>query len=105
MPRGPLRSPEALRDLEQIVDYISLNSTEVAHRLLQCADESFRFLQANREAGQECRFKAGGADEIRVWPVQGFRNFLIFYRPSDEGVEILRVLHGARDIESLFGDH
>ncbi len=27
---------------------------------------------------------------------------VIFYRPDAEGVEILRVIHGARDIPKLF---
>jgi hypothetical protein len=30
------------------------------------------------------------------------RNFMIFYHPLSNGIEIVRVLHGARDIESLF---
>jgi toxin ParE1/3/4 len=29
-------------------------------------------------------------------------NYLIFYRPLADGIEIVRVLHGARDIDSLF---
>jgi plasmid stabilization system protein ParE len=30
-----------------------------------------------------------------------FRDYLIFYRVTEESVEILRVLHGARDIDTL----
>ena len=30
------------------------------------------------------------------------KNYFIFYMPFEEGVEILRVLHGSRDIESIF---
>jgi hypothetical protein len=56
----------------------------------------------SREAGQRCNFASDMAEGIRVWPANGFRNPLIFYRPMNEGVEIVRVLHGARDIESLF---
>jgi toxin ParE1/3/4 len=29
-------------------------------------------------------------------------NYVIFYRPVSEGIQIIRVLHGARDIPSLF---
>jgi plasmid stabilization system protein ParE len=28
---------------------------------------------------------------------------MVFYRPIENGVEIIRVLHGARDIERIFG--
>jgi len=41
---------------------------------------------------------------LRRRPVRGFENFLIFYRESGGRVEIIRVLHGARDIESLLED-
>jgi toxin ParE1/3/4 len=40
---------------------------------------------------------------LRVWPIDGFRNHLIFFHPTNDGVEIVRVLHGARDLEALFG--
>ena len=38
---------------------------------------------------------------LRVWRIQGFEKHLIFYRPVDDGIEIVRVLHGARDIDRL----
>lgn len=31
-------------------------------------------------------------------------NYLIFYRPLPDGIEILRVLHGARDIAAILFD-
>jgi toxin ParE1/3/4 len=34
--------------------------------------------------------------------MNGFTRHLIFYRPIKNGVEIIRVVHGARDNESLF---
>lgn len=35
--------------------------------------------------------------------VNGFRNYLIFFLPGDDAVEIVRVLHAARDHDRLFG--
>lgn len=32
-----------------------------------------------------------------------FADYLIFYRRFEDRIEILRVLHGARDLEGLFG--
>ena len=31
--------------------------------------------------------------DLRSWSVKGFVNFLIFYRPIDNGIEVVRVLH------------
>jgi toxin ParE1/3/4 len=39
---------------------------------------------------------------MRMWPVPGFEKYLIFYRATDTELRVLRVLHGAQDIESLF---
>lgn len=36
---------------------------------------------------------------IRSFPVG---NYVIFYKPTEDGISILRVLHGARDIENAF---
>jgi hypothetical protein len=38
---------------------------------------------------------------VRQQAIKGFRRYLIFYRLIDSGVEILRVIHGARDIEDI----
>lgn len=34
--------------------------------------------------------------------MKGFTSHLIFYRPINYGIEVVRVIHGARDIERLF---
>ncbi len=31
----------------------------------------------------------------------GFENHFVFYRPHESGIEVVRVLHGARDLESI----
>ena len=37
--------------------------------------------------------------KIRSFPIG---NYVLFYQPIEDGIEIIRVLHGARDIEALF---
>jgi toxin ParE1/3/4 len=39
------------------------------------------------------------ATNVRSFPVN---DYLIFYRPIEEGIEILRVVSGYRDLEGLF---
>jgi len=41
---------------------------------------------------------------MRIWQVKGFRSILVFYRVLPGSVEIVRVLHGARDFAALFGE-
>lgn len=47
------------------------------------------------------RDRSNLAANLRSFPV---KSFVIFYRPANDTVEIVRVLYGARDIESIFRD-
>ena len=38
---------------------------------------------------------------IRYWQISEFPNYLIFYKPVREGILIMRILHGARDIRNI----
>ncbi len=40
----------------------------------------------------------------RRMPVAGFAKHLIFYQSSERKILVLRVVHGARDLESLFSE-
>jgi plasmid stabilization system protein ParE len=38
---------------------------------------------------------------VRYFPIPRYPNYVIFYRPLSDGVEILHILHGARDLGPL----
>jgi len=54
--------------------------------------------------GRPRKFHSPKAKNLRSWKVDEFPKHLIFYRPlpNERGVEIVRVIHGARDLEALF---
>jgi toxin ParE1/3/4 len=56
-----------------------------------------KMLARNPTAGRERPELAPG---LRSVPIG---RDLLFHRPTDDGVEIVRVLHGSRDIDSIFG--
>lgn len=71
---------------------------------------SDRFLASVEDAAVQLRRMPGFGETgnpqfagLRCWRVPKFKHYIIFYRPTELGIEILRVLHGARDMESLFG--
>ncbi len=37
--------------------------------------------------------------DLRSFPVG---NYMIFYQPLDEGIEIVRIISAARDVDALF---
>jgi toxin ParE1/3/4 len=95
--------PDARTDLVDIFVYIGQSGEDQAERFLTSAEETFKQLAEHPRIGRACSF-GGELAGCRRWPVRGFNNFLIFYRAFADRVEIVRVLHGARDIETLLED-
>jgi toxin ParE1/3/4 len=94
MPRL-LKRPEAENDLEEIWWYIAQDSPNNADRFLDRIQERCLSLADFPQMGtSRDELKAG----LRSQPVG---NYLIFYFPLDDGVNIVRVLHGSRDIGNL----
>jgi toxin ParE1/3/4 len=89
-------TPEAEKDLDQISDYIANDNPQAALRLLGRIEERCQRLAEMPETGR-------ARDEL----AEGLRsgivgNYVIFYRLDDEGIQVIRVLHGSRDLPSLF---
>jgi toxin ParE1/3/4 len=97
-------SPEAREDLDQIHAYVSEHNPEAADRILGAALATFANLAEMPGMGRSRAFQHAELLHLRFFPVSGFRNYLIFYRSMAAGVQIVRVLHGARDLDALFGD-
>jgi toxin ParE1/3/4 len=74
---------------------------ETAQRFLDATQSTFEALAKMPKLGILCAFLRPALRRLRRWPVQGFENWLIFYRARRNGVEIVHLSHGARDIESL----
>jgi toxin ParE1/3/4 len=93
---------EAEDDLKKIFGHIAADHVDAARRFLDSVWRDFERLAEQPGMGAIREFNNARAAHIRSWPVRGFRNYLIFYRPIENGVKIIRVLHGARDIAAIF---
>lgn len=92
----------ARRDILSNAEYLEeQGSTETAQRFLDATQSTFETLAMRPKLGALCVFQSPALRCIRRWPVKGFENWLIFYLPRRDGVEIVHVIHGARDMESL----
>lgn len=90
-------SPLARSDLAEIRHYIRQDKPVAADRQITRFFQTFQMLAANCDLGQR-RPELGSG--LRAFSVA---HYVIVYRPFDEGVEIVRVVSGYRDFESLFG--
>jgi toxin ParE1/3/4 len=91
----------AQRDLEECAAYIRRNNARSALRFLRAAQRTMDRLLAMPGMGSLYESDEPELAGLRFFPVFRFRSYFIFYRPTSNGIEVLRVLHGARDIESL----
>ena len=97
-----LRKPQAARDILQIASYISEDSLDASIRFLEAVETTFLALARRPLMGASRTFKDATLAGIRMWRVKGFESYLIFYRPLADGIDVVRLVHGARDIETLF---
>ena len=95
MPRL-LITPEAELDLIEIGLYISVDSPTNAERFLDKLHTTMQRLSEFPGIGQR---REELANSVRSFP-EG--NYLIFYTSVDDGIDVIRVLHGARDLRRLF---
>ena len=90
------RTTQAHRDLLKIWVYLAENSFETADRILDAIDRTCRMLADNPSAGRSREELAPG---IRSFPSG---KYIVYYRPTEEGIVVLRVVRGERDTPTLF---
>lgn len=91
-------------ELWAIWKHIAQDNPEAATRVVEAAYETFKTLASTPGLGRLRKFRNPRLKGVRSWLVSGFDNYVVFYRAAAEGIEVLHVYHGARDIESLFGE-
>ena len=92
------RTARAEEDLIDIWTYIAQDNLGAADRLLDRLDSVCGLLADNPRMGPARPDLAQG---MRYFPAG---NYLVLYREAPGGVEIVRVVHGARDLPGLFSD-
>jgi toxin ParE1/3/4 len=95
------KRPIVIQDLIEQATYIAEDNLDVSDRFLMAAEDTFNFLGTMPAIGRLSGFTPARLADVRQYAIKGFKRFLIFYRVTDDGVDILRVLHGARDVEML----
>ena len=88
--------PLARDDLHEIWEYITQDNIEAAERLVNRIEELGQLLAQHPHLGRRREELAAG---LRSFPMG---RYLVFYRPIEDGIEIVRVLHASRDIDTIF---
>jgi toxin ParE1/3/4 len=94
----------ARRNILSNAEYLEEHGgAETAQRFLDATQNTSEALAKMPKLGILCAFRSPALRRLRRWPVKGFENWLSFYQARRNGVEIVHLIHGARDIESLLG--
>ncbi len=93
-------TPAAERDIDDIAVYLATEADlEVALRFFDNAHSTFAKLLESPGMGRFRLTEDSQLHNIQQWSVSGFDNYLIFYAADRNGIDIVRVLHGMRDID------
>ena len=89
-------SPLAQADIDEIWDYIARDSSQNANRFVDRIEQRFGLLAAKPRLGV-------ARDDLRPGLRRfGYARYLIYYRLIRGGIEVVRVVHGARDQRALW---
>jgi toxin ParE1/3/4 len=92
----------AVSDIQEQADWYEKRSGHaLARRWENEVTAALIRIEKNPRSGAKCSFSADELQGIRRMPITGFPRHLIFYRAEEKEIRILRVVHGARDLESL----
>lgn len=89
----------AIQDLKDIYSYIAEDNHAAAARVLARLEKRWHILVDNPRIGHK-------RDDLQVslrTVAEG--NYVIFYRPIANGIELVRFLHSSRNINKIFGKH
>jgi toxin ParE1/3/4 len=87
---------DARADLVSIHKYVAHDNPIAADRLIHNLKQKFRLLASQPLIGEE---RPELAANLRSFSAG---NYVVFYRPVRNGIEVVRVIHAARDIGSQF---
>ena len=93
----------AIEDLsQQVAFYKRETSVEAGKKLYKAAVKTFALLAEQPGMGAPAGSLA--VPNLRRWRVKGYEKILIFYRYDAHNLYLIRILHGARDLDNLLDD-
>jgi plasmid stabilization system protein ParE len=92
-------TPQAVADLFDIWSFIAPDNSTAADRVEEAVFRACDFLADSPLAGRIR--KELTPHPVRFWVVQQYSNYLIVYDPEKKPLQIIRILHGARDLSKV----
>lgn len=94
----------ALEDVLEIFERIAVDQPEAAVRFERSFRRQCEMLIAFPYSGRAREFRGRAVRGLRSVPLTDFTSWLVFYRVRRDAVDVVRVLHGARDLRRALKD-
>jgi toxin ParE1/3/4 len=95
-----VKRPIVIQDLIDISTYISHGNLDAGDRFIYVAKPTFQLIAKSPGIGRFSGFTNPEVAQVRQYTVKGFPNYLILYELTEDTIDIIRVLHGARNLEN-----
>jgi toxin ParE1/3/4 len=102
--RTTVFSRKAQEDVLEITRYIASGSLRAAEGFREALEHAYSTLEAMPYLGASRSFGHPRLFDVRLWPIPKFEKYLLLYRPHPDSIEIVRVVHGARDLPALLAE-
>ncbi len=93
--------PLAEEDIDKIAARIAKDNLSAALRFYERVEETLSLLKVWPHCGAIRTTNNPVLQGLRSYPIPGFRSYLLFYLPVKEGIDVVRVIHGARDVPQV----
>jgi toxin ParE1/3/4 len=90
-----VRTDQAETDLAEILDYVEERNPQAAEQLATAIDDRCTLLSQLPLMGRAREELGPGLRSVVI------EQYMLFYRVTATAVEVLRILHGARDIDTI----
>src|SRR6266498_436143 len=104
MKRRCVLRPQADLDIDKLAEFIAQTDVTAGLRFLDEVLSTLKSLAASPSLGSPCEFPSPRYKYLKFWPVRTFKNHFVFFQPISDGIEVVRVLHGAQDYWTILGE-
>lgn len=93
----------AAQDIVELTDRIRTDRPNTAVKFTKRLQRAIALLERSPSAGAELGMAIGGV-RIRFMAITGFRNYLILHAPMPDGIVVIRVVDGRRNLKATLKD-
>lgn len=91
-------TPKADHDIDECCAWINRSNPGAARRFLEAVEHTCNEIAQMPGIGSLRYAEVSLIRGIRMVAVEGFKQYLLFYLERENSIDIIRLLHGARDI-------